>query len=159
MKRNGFSLIELLVVIGIIGFLVSGTIVALGPVRAKARDTKRKTELGQIGRFLSATNCYTPNSGPGDYDLADLFNEVKAKFPQVSVVSLPKDPKTGSNTRTNYHYAYSDENKCILYVNLENEKEPTTLNVSSPTPGFGTGVLRSNTTGVNGSQIYYQVGK
>ena len=97
-KHTGFSLIEILVVIAIIGVLASVAFVALGTVRLKARDTKRKVDLSQIGRLLSASTCYLPDTGAGDYDLIDLVSELMAKYPQYAqyASSLPKDPKTGS---------------------------------------------------------------
>jgi prepilin-type N-terminal cleavage/methylation domain-containing protein len=69
-KQLGFSLIEILVVIGIIGVLASVVLIATSGARKKARDVKRKTDLVQMGRFLYSSSCYVPESGDGDYDLA-----------------------------------------------------------------------------------------
>lgn len=80
MKNQGFSLIEILVSIAIIGLLGTITFVSLGGVREKSRDTKRKNDIAQIGRFL-ALSCYEPNGGTGTYDLADLIDEIKVRFP------------------------------------------------------------------------------
>ena len=152
---------ELLVVIAIIGVLAAVIIVATAGARGRARDVRRKTELVQIGRFLTASSCYTPNAGTGDYDLADLVDELRAKYPQFSsfVSQIPRDPKSGSDLSTNYHYLVSaNGSKCALYANLENPNEPVTISsVSSPTPGAGTGVLQALTDGWNGSNRYFQV--
>lgn len=52
MKKNnfGFTLVELLVVIGIIAVLVTIVVVAVNPVRLiqNSRDTKRRSDLNQI---------------------------------------------------------------------------------------------------------------
>ncbi|MEK7651445.1 MAG: type II secretion system protein [Patescibacteria group bacterium] len=49
MKNNkGFTLIEMLVVIAIIGLLSSVVLVALGPSRTKAKDTRIISDLRQI---------------------------------------------------------------------------------------------------------------
>ncbi len=51
-KASGFTLIELLVVIAIIGVLTTIAVVSLADIRTKARDTKRTTDIKQIGTAL-----------------------------------------------------------------------------------------------------------
>jgi prepilin-type N-terminal cleavage/methylation domain-containing protein len=160
-KQKGFSLIELLVVIAIIGVLSGILLIALGSTRAKARDAKRKQEINQIGRFFTANNCFVPSAGAGEYDLAQLYAEVRSSYPQISqIASLPKDPKSGSETQTNYRYQVTADNHCILYANLENENEAITLQgLDRPTAGRGSGTLRASSTGINGTAIYFQAGR
>lgn len=156
-QTNGFTLIELIVVVGIIGLLSVVVAVGTAGIRTKARDTKRRAELSQIGRFIAATSCPIPAAGPGDYDLADLFSEMKAKYPQAGSMQLPTDPKTGTASRTNYHYLVASADKCVLYTNLEKTDEPVTLpSISAPTVGVGTGVFKATANGVNGTALYFQ---
>ncbi len=157
----GFSLVELLAVIAIIGLLSSVVIIATANTRKKAGDVKRKTDLVQMGRFLYSSSCYAPNGGAGDYDLADLVPELTVKYPQLSQFSsmLPKDPKTGTQSKTNYGYIYTPDGHCAVYANFENQDEPVNLNITVATPSAGQGVYKALEEGVNGSSIYYQIGK
>ena len=153
---------EILVVIAIIGLLGSIVFVALGTVRIKARDTKRKADLSQMGRLVLSSNCYLPDSGAGDYDLKELVAELTVKYPQYAqfASSLPVDPKTGNDTASNYRYKATDDGHCVLYTNFENENEEITLvGLTAPTPNTGIGILVADSYGPNGTDIYYQVSK
>ena len=119
---GGFTLIEILVAIAIIAVIASIIFVSPGSARGKARDAKRKAEISQIGRFLSAS-CFLPQAGGGEYDLADLIVGVKEKYPQASqyLSQIPKDPSVGKDDETFYKYLVTADGKdCALYANLEN---------------------------------------
>lgn len=51
-KNQGFSLIEILVVISIIGLLASFVLIALNSARGKSRDSKRLSEAAQVHTAL-----------------------------------------------------------------------------------------------------------
>ncbi|MFA5359952.1 MAG: prepilin-type N-terminal cleavage/methylation domain-containing protein [Patescibacteria group bacterium] len=158
-SKRGFTLIEILVVIAIIGLLASFSVVAFSSALKKGRDAKRKSDINQVGKFLSLS-CYVPDAGAGKYDLATLFEEIKIKNPQIStfIKSVPKDPSVGTNSQTYYLYEVTtDGKKCALYANLENANEQITLpNLTLPTPGGGTGVLQANENGPNKTNKYFQ---
>lgn len=157
--KQGFSLIEILVVIGVIALLATIVIVSLGKTTVKAKDTKRKAEINQMGRLLQF-GCRAPQGGVLDIDLLDYANELAAQNPQYAsfLNNVPRDPKSGSQTQSGYRYTLSPSGqKCAIYTNLENSEEPVTLTaLTSPTAGGGTGVLQSSTTGPNGTNRYYQ---
>ncbi len=157
--KNAFTLTEILVVIAIIGILATIISISLFSARDKARDSKRKTEVSQIGRFLTLS-CYMPDKGVGEYDLVLLAEEILAKYPDYRkyLSEVPKDPKTGTETESKYIYIVSaDGKKCAIYANLEHVDTPATLTITIPTPGGGTGVLKeADSSGWNGTPLYFQ---
>ncbi|MBD3282639.1 MAG: prepilin-type N-terminal cleavage/methylation domain-containing protein [Candidatus Portnoybacteria bacterium] len=157
MKKRGFSLIEILVVIAIIGIIASIVMVSLFNARDKARDTKRKTDISQIGRFLTIS-CYLPSQGGGEYDLIDLADELIEKYPKYEkyIKKIPRDPRSGNNEESKYYYIVNEDgDKCALYANLENENEETDLEINEPTAKGGTGVFEGD-PGWNGTSLYFQ---
>lgn len=158
---SGFTLIETLIVIAIIGILATVIIIALVGARDKAKDAKRKSEISQIGKLLVGLGCYLPDDGPGEYDLVLLSQELRAKYPEYSkfVSTIPKDPKTGTETESKYIYIVNADKKCAVYANLENPDEPVTLTITTPTPGGGTGVLEAEEPGWNNTPLYFQYSK
>lgn len=161
-NKTGFTLLETLIVIGIIGLLASSVMVFLGNVPPKARDAKRKAEISSIGKIISQ-GCYVPSAGDGDYDITEIVTEWRVDNPEYAklVAQIPQDPKTGTDSLSNYRYQISDNGAhCVIYANLENEAEEVDLpDLTEPTPGGGSGVLQAISPGVNNSTKYYQVAR
>ena len=159
-SKKGFTLIEILIVIAIIGILVTIISISLFGARDKARDLKRKAEVSQIGRFLTL-GCYVPDMEEGEYgyDLIPLAEEILSKHPdyQKYLSEIPTDPKTGTEDKSNYIYIVNTEGKCAIYANLEHADTSVTLSIIIPTPGGGTGVLEwPGSPAWNGTDLYFQ---
>ena len=76
-KQPGFTIVELLIVIVVIGILAAITIVAYNGIQQRARDTARKSDLAQIAKGLQIYNIDKGDfatvgcgaSGGGFYDI------------------------------------------------------------------------------------------
>ncbi len=86
--KKGFSLLELLVVIGIIGILVSIGTVAYRSAQERARDSRRRQDVDAVGKALEqyyADNLSYPASGDcSGYETYFAGN-------------IPSDPVTGTS--------------------------------------------------------------
>lgn len=99
--EKGFTLIELLVVITIIGILSSVVLTSLNSARAKSRDARRVSDIGQI---RIALEFYFDDNGTYPASLADL---VPAYIPSQSAPADPLDgiiyPYARFDNGTEYH--------------------------------------------------------
>ncbi len=165
-KATGFTLIELLVVIAIIGILAIIGFVTFGRTTIKARDSIRKTELNQLGRFLGAAGSSIaqsiPDAAPSEGDLAILIQAIEEKYGTNAFRQKPFDPKYDKGgSLTGYRYMLDAQKNIVIFANLENKEEPITINdTHAPMPHGGSGVWQGNgiwASGWNGTDKYYQV--
>lgn len=106
MKQRGFTIVELLIVIVVIGILAAITIVAYNGVQARARDNTRMSDLSTIRKALEmykSENGQYPeeNAASWEYSTTDPQNFLSALKPYISKV--PVDPV---NDASNYYYYY-----------------------------------------------------
>ena len=119
MKNKGFTLIELLVVIAIIAILAGMVLVALSGVRAKARDTQRKSDLRTV---KGALEVYRSDQDPEAYPIQAIVGAIPTILQTNGYVkTIPSDP------RGTYAYQYqsdSDGANFVLFSTLENTRDP-----------------------------------
>lgn len=124
---KGFSLIELLVVISIIGILMGLSIFGLQGAREASRDSKRKADLEQIRSALEIykADCdkYPIGSGnpsvaldTGGGQLGGDGSTSSCPVTNAYMTHIPTDPTSPNGA---YLY-YSDGNVYQICANLEN---------------------------------------
>lgn len=102
----GFTIIELLVVVGIIGLLASTIIVALGNARLKGRDARRLEDMGQIKSGLDI--YYSHGSGyaaTADFNASQSSGTILACSGE-SAFKVPQDPKYNADPTFAYVYSH-----------------------------------------------------
>jgi len=126
--RRGFTLIEMLVVIGIIGVLASLVLVGLGPSRQAGRDTKRISNLHQVQNLLEVSYLRDAKYPDGS---AVNINTLGSNYTKV----VDSDPDGSGNTR----YCYIRTNSSYTVgVRLEGTQAGGASCGSLSCPGAGT---------------------
>lgn len=152
-KQKGFTLVELLIVIIIIGILATLVIVTFSGVQAKARDSKRQTDIDALNSHLEAffaTNSYFPT-------ITDLTTSswVSANFKGFDPTALcdPKSTTTNCATATitgnapaagTYTYSYVTQG-CTTTSPSSTTNACTSFVLTAELESGGTFVKQSNT--------------
>ena len=109
MKNNkkGFTLIEVLIVVSIIGILASIVLVGLGAFRTRGRDTRRLADIRQIQGGLELYY-----SKFGSYPLSVTFGALQTALQgaTIGITKIPDDPSVGK------HYLYKTDSGGTGYV-------------------------------------------
>ena len=105
--QKGFTFLEILVVLLIIGMLLAITSASYSQVRSRSLDQRRKTDLEEVRaaleQYRSVNSAYpTPYTTPGLAFGSEGLNDATHTYMQV----LPQDPQY---PRYNYHYAVADD--------------------------------------------------
>jgi general secretion pathway protein G len=133
-RISGFTLVELLIVMAIIGVLATFFIGSYTGVQKKARDANRKSDLTQISKALeiyyndhrrypaelSGKIAGCPSTGPTacDWDNTDQFTDGET----VYYKTIPGDPHYPAAV-----YVYRSDSGGTyykLYARLENSEDP-----------------------------------
>lgn len=126
MLKKGFTLIEMLVVISIIGVLASLAIISYTGTQKSARDTQRKSDLRQYQNSLEVF----ANKNNGFYSSRTSQNGVSASdtlCDDLGITNCPSDPREEDDPTFSYKYQTdgsdsgdTDAINYILWAKLEN---------------------------------------
>lgn len=137
-KEKGFTLIEILIVVAIIGLLTSIILVGLGSFRARGRDARRIADLRETQNALEL--YYAKNQAyPSAASWADLATALTGAG--IGVSSIANDPLAGQN------YSYGIPTGGQNYVlaatledggntNLSNDIDGTVYSVNCDDPVY-----------------------
>ncbi len=143
-KQSGFTLVELLVVIGILAVLTAVVLVAVNPGRqlAQARDTQRRADVNTIITSISAYMADPENNGQlpaglvtlctvGAHDIGTGGLDLAAVVAPTYVADIPIDPSGGTAADTGYDVCVAEATARRITVSAPNtEIASTTISVT-----------------------------
>ncbi len=101
--KAGFTLIEVLISVSIVGLLASLTLVSFGGTQKSARDTQRKSDLKQYAAALE--NYATQNSSLyPSRTVASGTSLATTVCTDMALTSCPEDPKNKNDSSYSYKY-------------------------------------------------------
>lgn len=117
----GYTIVELLIVIVVIGLLATLVVVAFSGVQARARDSQREANIRSVAKALEAyyveKGSYPPFSQPGDIGMniaswrstnLPLVKDAQLTPPGAASVSL-----VNAATPTAVQYGYRNGESCV----------------------------------------------
>lgn len=145
-KKAGFTLVELLVVIGILAVLTAVVLVAVNPGRqlAQARDTQRRADVNTVITAITAYMADPVNNGQLPAGLVNLCTatphvigsgagnlDLGAVLAPTYVAAMPTDPTGGTDADTGYTVCVASQVARRITVAAPNtELATTTISVT-----------------------------
>lgn len=172
-QSSGFTLMELMVVIAILGILVVAGTSVFSVSQRRGRDSRRKSDLKNIATVLETyynDKARYPNDngsggimgcGSGDNQLCAVGSAFTDTNSTLYMPKIPADPKSGQI----YFYDVGGGNRSFqIYARLENTEDIDIKNPSTGNPqvfsgvscGTGTcnyGLSSTNTTADSGRTV------
>lgn len=167
-SQQGFTLIEMLIVVAIVGLLSATIMVGLAQSRAKARDTKRKEDLSQMSKavelyYTSKSIGYPNTSGSwwgvtscgGTHGVSGATGYIPNLAPEF-VGYLPTDPRPSAETCSGYAYRSDGINYKIISNSVNGTGGPETFPTDPADPFYDpasptTRIKITNNSGVTDS--------
>lgn len=160
-SERGFTLVEMLVVIMLVGILAAAAIIGINPVGqiAKSNDAHRKSDLASIQRALE---LYYQDTGSYPASSADYKIYINATpkawgtswSPYMS--TLPKDP-SATNTYIYYSPVSGSGQTYYLYANIQTKADKQACNKSDACVSLTQGVPGFPTSNACGGICNYGV--
>jgi len=115
-QKRGFTLLETLIIITIIGILVAIGLTSYTNIQARARDTKRKNDLDSLQEAVELYHL--------DYDTypASALIDWGGSFTDGSTVYMAEVPQDPSGNTYVYEYLEAEDGY-RLYSTLENDND------------------------------------
>jgi len=146
---SGFTLIEILIAVAIVGILASATLAAINPLEQikKSNDARRKADLTEIQKALDMyyqdQGRYPASSGDYKISVNNQIIEWGSKWAagngQPYMVKVPADP-VGGKSYIYFSPPGSNGQTYYLYANLERgDKDPQACNNGNACSSFSTG--------------------
>ncbi|MBI3486388.1 prepilin-type N-terminal cleavage/methylation domain-containing protein [Candidatus Daviesbacteria bacterium] len=139
--KKGFTLIEIMVAITIIGVVFGVIITSAGAIQRNSRDTKRKSDLSNI---QGALEQYHADAGYYPYNLPSSGSFKSDDGQKTYLQNVPVDPQT-SNPYKYDGYTNDGLTLCVgpsdcvnycLYADLENTPTQDPSTTCTPPAGY-----------------------
>ena len=115
-RRKGFSIIELIVVIAVIGILATIIIILVSSARTRGRDARRERDAHEIrtalGLYASDHDDYPTSNNPYPITITGQDDISQALVSSKNISVMPTDP----NGQPPNVYTYTAENNGNSYV-------------------------------------------
>jgi type II secretion system protein G len=140
--RKGFTLVEMLIVLGILGVVATTVIMGINPLDQlrKSNDADRKNDLAQLQKALELyyqdNGAYPPSSA--DFKIRNGTATVAwGSAWQPYMATLPKDPVAAKSYQY-YSPPTSNGQTYYIYANLERgAKDPQVCNAGNACTSLG----------------------
>ena len=129
--QKGFSLVELLIVMAIMGVLSIVAVSSFTSTQRQARDARRKSDLVQVSKAVELYyNDYGVYPNDSNGKIAGCGNngttacEWNAPFEDANTVYMQKLPTEKTSGHAYIYVASADQLKFQLFARLEYDKDP-----------------------------------